>query len=222
MPFHALVILFLTFATSANAGPWLREKGAVFLSFGANVAISDSAVRPVHWDPTVFLEYGLTERLTVGFDLYIANGDEEQTAGVFARYPLREGDLTWPVSATVGYGLRHDRTEATLEEILRFGVSTGRGLPRGWVAIDAAAIQPLVEAPLEAKLDVTWGREVAPRMTTILQLQTGIGTAGDFYAKAAPSVLLSVNERLRFEVGAVQALTGDLGTGLRIAAWLDF
>ncbi|EAR51229.1 hypothetical protein OG2516_14481 [Oceanicola granulosus HTCC2516] len=220
--FVLILVLALAASPPALAGAWMREQGAVFLSFGANVALTEAAVRPVHWDPTVFLEYGLHERLTVGLDLYIANGDQEETGTVFARTPLFGAGAGWPVAASLAYGFRNDRLRSEVEQIGRAGLSFGRGLASGWLAADAAQIFVLGEDRRESKLDLTWGHNWTDRLTTVAQLQTGIGTAGDYYAKAAPAVLLQVNERVRLEVGIVQALTGDEGTGLRIATWWEF
>ncbi|KAA9005740.1 hypothetical protein [Histidinibacterium aquaticum] len=215
-----LLLAVLLVAAPLQAGPWVRERGALFLSFGANVALTDAATRPVHTDPTLYLEYGLSERVTVGFDLYVANGDQEETAQAFLRLPLAAGDT--PVAATLTYGLRHDRLRASLEEIARLGVSTGRTLPKGWLAADASAILVVGENRREGKLDLTWGRDIGERWTGVLQLQTGIGTAGDAYAKAAPALLYDLRPGTRLEIGLVQALTGDLGTGLRLATWWEF
>lgn len=216
------LMILLTCAGAAGAGPWMRGEGDVFLSFGANVALSDTATRPVHWDPTLYLEYGVGPRLTLGADLYIANGDEEETGSVFLRYPLRAADTGLPMAVSLAYGLRHDRPANALEQIARAGLHVGRPLPRGWLSADAAAIFVLGEDRTEGKLDLTWGRSLSDRWTGIVQMQTGIGTAGDFYAKAAPSALYRLNTRTQIEFGVVQALTGDHGTGLRIATWWEF
>ncbi|ROU03613.1 hypothetical protein [Histidinibacterium lentulum] len=216
------LMILLTCAGDAAAGPWMRGEGEVFLSFGTNVALSDTAQRPVHWDPTVYLEYGLTPRLTLGADLYIANGDEEETGSVFLRFPLHAAETGLPVSASLAYGLRHDRLADETERIARAGLHVGRPLPQGWLSADAAAIFVLGGDRTEGKLDLTWGRSISERWTGVLQMQTGIGTAGDFYAKAAPSALIRVTDRTRIEIGVVHALTGDRGTGLRIATWWDF
>ncbi|SLN51487.1 hypothetical protein [Roseisalinus antarcticus] len=220
---HLALLLALTIlASPAAAGAWMRGKGEMFLSFGANIALSDAATRPVHWDPTVYLEYGLAERATVGLDLYIANGDDEETGSVFLRFPVGPTDARTPVAVTLTYGLRHERDPELFEQVARLGLSVGRGLADGWLAADATAIFVIDSDQTEGKLDLTWGHDFNDRWTAVMQMQTGIGTAGDFYAKAAPSALFRVNDRTRVEVGVVQALTGDLGTGFRIATWWEF
>lgn len=212
----------LLIASGGTAGPWLRDEGGVFLSFGANVALTESARRPVYWDPTLYLEYGVGERSTVGLDIYVANGDAEQTGSVFLRFPLRPAETGMPVAGTLTYGLRHDRARQSYDQVARAGLSVGRGLEGGWLSADLTAIYAVEAERFEGKLDLTWGVDLTDRWTGVLQMQTGIGTAGDFYAKAAPSVLFRVTDRVRIELGVVQALTGDEGTGLRLSTWLEF
>jgi hypothetical protein len=50
----------------------------------------------------------------------------------------------------------------------------------------------------------------------------GTGLTGDTYAKVAPSVVWEARENLQVRVGVVQALTGDLGTGLSLQSWVTF
>ena len=57
---------------------------------------------------------------------------------------------------------------------------------------------------------------------TILQLQAGQGFSGDTYAKFVPSVGYKLRENIVLNLGVVQALTGDKGTGLKFETWLTF
>lgn len=209
-------------AVPASAGPWVREKGSVFLSFGGNVAISDAAQRPVHWDPTLYLEYGLTDRITVGLDVYIANGAEEETATAFVRFPIRSADSGWPVAMTLAMGTRNDKALGVVDTLARAGISVGRSLPNGWLSADLTGVYAVEAERLESKLDLTWGWNFADDWTSIVQLQSGVGTAGDIYVKLAPSVVYDLNRFTKVEVGLVQAFTGDGGTGLRVSTWIEF
>ena len=209
-------------ALPASAGPWVREKGSVFLSFGGNVAISDAAQRPVHWDPTLYLEYGLTEKITVGLDIYIANGAQEETATAFVRFPIRSADTRWPMAMSFAYGMRNDKALGVVDTLARAGLSVGRSLPNGWLSADLAGVYALEAERLESKLDLTWGWNFAEDWTSIVQLQSGVGTAGDIYVKVAPSIVYDMTRFNKVEVGLVQALTGDGGAGLRVATWVEF
>ena len=60
---------FLFMASIAQASAWSREGGALFIAVGGNFLLSDGAELPVHYDPTLYAEYGATETLTLGLDL---------------------------------------------------------------------------------------------------------------------------------------------------------
>mgnify|MGYP006283281861 CR=1 FL=1 len=217
----ALVAAGLT-APAVDAGPWMRGKGEGFLSFGGYTDISGLDRAGLHTDPTVFLEYGLTDRVTLGLDVYVDTGWDKRTAQVFLRYPLRDGTDGWPVAANIGYGLRQNHAAGKVEQLARLGLSAGRGLASGWLSAEVAAIHAVDSGETEGKLDLTWGHDFTDVWTGVLQLQTGRDAAGDFYAKAAPSAVYRLNEDTRVEIGVTEGLTGVAGTDLRIATWWDF
>jgi len=80
----------------------------------------------------------------------------------------------------------------------------------------------LADGRIEAKLDLTGGYDIAPDWAAMLQVQSGTGYADDPYAKLLPSVIYRVSDRLRLNAGVTQALTGDQGTGLFLAGWVEF
>jgi hypothetical protein len=57
---------------------------------------------------------------------------------------------------------------------------------------------------------------------TILQLQTGQGFTDDYYAKIAPSIVYEWSDKMNFQLGLVQGLTGDKGAGLKFETWLTY
>lgn len=74
----------------------------------------------------------------------------------------------------------------------------------------------------EGKVEATWGQMVSDRWTGLLQVQAGIGFAGDTYAKVTPSVMYDLTDSTRLRAGFVQALTGDRGSGLMLEVWMQF
>jgi hypothetical protein len=106
--------------------------------------------------------------------------------------------------------------------LLRLGLAWGHGLENGWLAAETAAIYAPLSQSFETKFDATWGWHVSSHISSIMQVNLGTGSQGDFYAKLAPSAVWSVTEKFKVEVGFVQALTGDQGTGMRIGAWYEF
>ena len=215
------LLLVSVLATPAGAGAWAREEGTWFVALGGNVALLGDAVSPVYYDPTIYLEYGLTPRLTLGLDGFTADRGTAGSVFVFLRFPLgpAEGNERFALSLATGATLMPDRT---LEETPRLGFHWGRGLDGGWLAVDAEVKYGLTRGIAQSKVDMTWGHRFDDQWSSVLVTTAGIGLEGDFYAKVAPSLAYEVNDRLSLRAGAVQALTGDFGTGVNAEVWLRF
>lgn len=214
------LVIVLTGAM-ARAGAWPREEGELFLSFGGNIALFGDAVRPVHYDPTIYLEYGLTERLTLGLDGYTADAGTAGSLFAWLRVPWRPdaaGDV-WAVSAGLGTTLLHDGAQ---EATSRLGLHWGRGLENGWLALDAQGQLGVTRLSHQAKIEASWGREFTPLWTGLMQGQIGYGLSGDTYAKIGASGILHATPGLDLRLGLTRALTGDRGGGLTLEAWWRF
>lgn len=219
---HWIGLLWLICAPiSAMAGAWTREEGSLFVSFGGNVALFDHATRPVHYDPTVFLEYGLSPRLTIGLDGYTADKGQAGSLFGFARTPV--GPTDGPVVVAVAFGLGLTKTPTgPLWETVRIGGHLGQGLAHGWLALDAEATRVLQQPLVQTKMELTWGHQLGNGWTSVLSGQIGTGLEGDFYAKMNPSVTYDLTQGVRLRAGYVRALTGDRGSGLSAQVWVDF
>ena len=221
MRLTACLIALAAWPAVAQAGAWAREKGELFIAAGGNFLLSEGAQLPVYYDPTLYAEYGLSDRVTLGFDLHTADRGSIATAFGFASVPV--GDVTGPtrVAVQLAYGLR--ATDGNpVENLLRGGVSLGRGLSNGWLALDASATIGTIDTTWRPKVDATWGRNWSDRWTTTLQLQTGQGFTDDIYAKISPTVIWTVRPGMKVALGAVQGLTGDRGSALKLETWLTF
>lgn len=217
-----IILLFLlTLPGVLSAGAWPRDTGDLFIAAGGNFLLSPGAELPVYYDPTVYAEYGLSDRLTLGLDLYTADRGRIASAFGFARVPV--GSISGPLRSAVslGYGYRLNPDTST-EALLRLGLSLGRGLDHGWLAADTSATYGTRDTTWRPKADFTWGRAWSDRWTTTLQLQTGQGYFDDNYAKVSPTVIFTLRDSIRINLGAVKALTGDGGGALKLETWLTF
>ncbi len=195
--------------------------GATFLSFGGNVALFDGAVRPVHYDPTLYIEYGLTGRITVGFDGYTSDATEVVNGFVFLRFPVGSTEGRSRLAFSIAGGAS-EIPGLDIETTGRLGLHWGYGLDGGWLAADATTVLGLSVGEREGKVEVTWGQELTGRWTGLVQMQAGIGFSGDEYAKVTPSVMYALTESTRLRAGFVQALTGDKGSALMLEIWTQF
>lgn len=216
-----LICVCVVLGSAAQGGAWGREKGHGFVSTGANFLLSDGAELPVHYDPTTYAEYGLTDLVTVGLDYHTADKGQIHTGFVFAQFPLGDTNDIHRYSASLAFGARVDAVNP-VETLLKSGVSWGRGLDRGWTSIDASATYGTIDQTFRPKVDFTWGRHLNDRWTTTVQLQTGQGYSDDYYAKINPSISFGINDRYRISLGAIRGLTGDEGTALKLDLWSTY
>ncbi|MDV4145249.1 hypothetical protein [Shimia sp. FJ5] len=169
--------LLVLCAGPAFSGPWLRDKGTAFTSTTVEISPADPARSapfpppyPIDAYTAVYGEYGLTPRLTLGFD----GGSDTYGNGtglLFLRFPLREGK-TARMAGEIALGARWSLTELT--PLLRPGASWGRGLTLfdkpGWAALDATVLIPGDGGRMVPKLDATLGLDTGERMKVMLGL----------------------------------------------------
>ena len=218
---NKLAMFLCALASGTQAGPWPRAEGETFLSFGGNVALIGEAARPVHYDPTLYIEYGYSDRITIGIDGFTADRGEAGSLFAFGRWALDVpgSNDVWAIGAGVGTTIvPSGEQDATLRATLHWG----RGLETGWLAVDAEASFGLERNLTQTKIDATWGYRFNDQWTSATQFQIGTGLTGDTYAKVAPSMIWEARENLQIRAGLVQALSGDYGTGLSLQSWITF
>jgi len=214
-------IWLLVAANTAIAGAWPRERGQLFIAAGGNFLLSEQAQLPVHYDPTLYLEYGLTDKVSAGLDLHTADAGRIGSVYVFASFPLGDTQAQQKLAGSLAFGAQM-KPDIDTETLMRGGLSWGLGLQNGWLAVDASATYGTIDRIFRPKMDATFGHNWSQNWTTSLQLQTGQGTTNDYYAKIAPSVTYKFRDNLNVHLGAVHALTGDRGSAMKAETWITF
>jgi len=214
-----IIGLCLAVPDLASAGAWPRPEGEVFLSLGGNVALIGDGERPIHYDPTIYAEYGATPLTTLGIDGHTSDRGEIGTFFVFARHTLQ--DDADPVAVSLGLGLT-GTLEVETDPVLRFGLHVGDGFDGGWIALDASVTRGISSSFGQEKLDFTYGRQLSDTLAATLEAHAGTGLDGGTYAKVSSSVIWSATDRVDLRGGYVQGLTGDNGGGISLQAWTTF
>jgi len=217
-------------ATQASAGAWPRPKGETFVSVatrqstGARTLIA--AVQDIRSYNSIYVEHGVTDRLTVGLDAGQGRGPDEQVdaALVFARLPVwSPGEHK--VAADLGVGLLEDAVDGTQTRI-RPGLAWGRGFESrwggGWLGMEASYEYRLPSGDSAIKADFTAGLKPNDRWMGILQLQTGVFPDSEPIARLAPSVVRRLGARSHVQIGALAPLAGDNAYGAMLALWFTF
>jgi len=216
-----LIIAFSGLATTAEGGAWAREKGQLFVSLGANIWVHDSDEHGHYHDPTLYFEYGLTDRITVGADYFATVFDSVDVGFAFAQIPLGDVTADDKFAVQLGYGIRTDYL-TEFDPLWRGGLSWGRGLPNGWLAIDASAIYSQTDQVWRKKVDYTWGHHLTDRWSGMLQIQTGRSFDDRDFAKLAPAMIFNLNDTIRVSLGGMQELRDSDAAGIRLSVWQDF
>ncbi|MGK7754553.1 MULTISPECIES: hypothetical protein [unclassified Roseovarius] len=220
MPLKRVVIPVLLIATAAPAlaGPWLRGEDKTFLSYSIETDLENGISDGSGFYGSLYAEHGLTNRLTLGLDAG-AHDQDMSKAIAFLRWPIGAADRRTRIAAEFGLGMARETFA------LRPGIGVGRGveigeLP-GWISIDSrAVIYGSFDGVLET--DITFGFNPSPEAKIILQLQTGIPTESDPYAKLAPSYVHRIAPGHHVEVGLVAGVADADDFKLKIGIWHQF
>ena len=229
-----LILLLLTalMPTLATAGAWPREVGGVFLSFSTTTKASPQvhatgiAELAHSSESNLYAEYGLTERVTLGFDGMMTDSVSYGEAYLFARVALGSLEAQNRFAASFAIGrfidtvIDVDHLEAEHTALTRLGLHYGRGVTNGWIGADVFATQ--TDHGTDLKIDATWGLKPWDRWMFIAQVQTGQPSGGDSYTNFAPSVVWRMNKRVSIEVSVIQPLEDNGDTALKLGSWTEF
>ncbi|MEM6758597.1 MAG: hypothetical protein AAF601_03875 [Pseudomonadota bacterium] len=212
-----IILLFLLLSAGhATAGAWLRAEGTGFLSTSVLQGQDGST------ETSVYIEYGLRPRLTIGFKgdaTLIAGQLNNGTVLVFARRPIPRTNVDYKLSYTLGLGADID---TQTRGVLRTQLSYGRGLTFadrfGWLAVDAIVDWSLADDPDTVKLDTTVGLTLNDRFKVMIQIF--VTHESDTSIKLAPSLIWQPRDSEQsYQIG-LEAEAGEIA--LRFGLWRDF
>ncbi|MEI4484561.1 hypothetical protein V8J36_00020 [Frigidibacter sp. MR17.14] len=224
-------------ADPAAAGPWPRDKGATFLSFGQErSSLGD-------WT-SLYAEYGLTEGLTLGLDAGRSDSGDG-IAILFLQSALgpQTGRHRFTASLGIGASRSEGRSTPMMQGAGSWGMGFDTGLGPGWLAVDSkirllpgegepvvisqsASMQQMitpVTLVTAMKTDVTFGIATAGgRRLWIAQLQLDDSSATPLNARLAASLVQDLPGPLKAEIGLITPLEGEGETALKIGLWIEF
>ncbi len=221
LPRLFVCLICITCAGSAHAGAWLREKGAGFSSFSLSSTYHLDTVSQT------YLEYGLTERTTLGADIGFVRprfGLHGGYATLFLRRPIgpTESNSKWAYDLGVGASWLGD----TILPHFRTGLSWGRGIAvaekSGWVAVDAAVVWDLTNTRHLTKIDTTIGLNFTDTTAGMLQLFAG-RLEQETFGTFAPSLILAPKfTKFRIQVGTESEVGNLRNSVLKLGLWREF
>ncbi|MDS9466404.1 hypothetical protein RGQ15_02290 [Paracoccus sp. MBLB3053] len=229
-----LALIALLHPAIAAAGPWPRGQGQSFL------ALSDERDADKNSYSSLYGEYGLTPRQTLGFELGYTNVGE--TSALFwlqhAPEPLGENRLSF----SLGIGMA--KRDGMFLPLAQAGANWGRGfqgiMQGGWLSLEtrlkvAGAMKDqaeLAELPasmlgyltseVTSKADLTIGLHATQAMMIINQFRLEQTEEAGFSAKLATSVVHDVIGPAKIELGLITPLSGPDEAAVKLGTWLEF
>jgi hypothetical protein len=222
----ALALLLVVVAGPALAGAWPREPGGVFLSF----RLEDDG------DASLYGEYGLTRRITLGGQLSTDERHEppdrldlppprDGRAGAFARLAVGSVEATHRFAVSLGVSAPPDTVGMATRPRLEAGLHWGRGfesaLGGGWATATARLLRdPGQDRPI-TDLSALVGLRPAPRTMAMLAVSRWRDEVGTYW-KVAPSAGYELGTNL-WIVPQVTSEFGDATeTRASLSFWLSF
>lgn len=233
----ALATMALLHGNPSEAGPWAREAGDVFLSFGVTVEGARNAVMAA--DPSAetvgsaYAEWGLGHRLTAGFDL--SYGESSGIGSLFLRRTLTDGSA--PVQAAVDIGVAGLWSDAgDPETLLRLGASIGRGFGAphtptgivqvhhmgGWTTFDATVYLDSEGEVRIWQVEGVLGLRLTERWSALMGVKAEEWAGSDTIVTARPSVLYDLGRGMTAQGGVVAGLSNSDVVGLSVSLWHEF
>lgn len=219
-PIHLLLALLCAagMSSAADAGAWLRQPGRGFASATGTLRQGDPDARQ---EVSLYTEYGLTPRLTLGADINERPGISGH-AMVFARLPLSRPGARNKFAIETALGGHHWRGD--WDPMYRLTLSYGHGFVTrrgisGWLALDAAYERRLGFSDPIWKLDATLGRSAPGRIRPILQIETSFIRGQDPIWAIAPGLMIDTRRSAAWVVGLERKSAGRDTVGLKIALW---
>lgn len=222
LPLAALIVLLS--ACPSAAGPWPRGEGNVFVSvrYEGRIDLDRLPLYTLHHGGSVYAEYGLSPRTTIGLDVY-SDFDRTHASILFVRRTLTRGDAAHQFAVTLGLGTRADA--AGEQGLVLAGASWGRGFASrwgdGWMQTDAQA--RLWESGDSAvKLDTALGLRPWTDWMLIGQLQMADYPGSDTTARLQATVVRRISDRFSIEAGVLLGVLNDDLVGLTVGLWSEY
>lgn len=238
------LLLSILLANAALAGPWPRAPGGVFL------ALSTEQDRDENSYSSLYGEYGLSPRTTLGFELGHSNAGESSLM-LWLQRALDRGDgpNRWTLAGGGGM-LERDGEYLPLAQI---GAAWGRGFDSvpglqripggGWLALEtrvkvAGATKTQAEAELlaangagflsyitpetTAKAELTLGWHTTEALMLVHQLRFEHREDTGFSSKLALSAVHELWGPAKLELGVIAPLSGPGELAVKLGTWWEF
>lgn len=214
---YRIAVLLLLMPLPALAGGWLRPAGSGFLSF--QQSFSESLDRALA--PSVYLDYGLRDDLTIGVIAWQSETRNKTRVEAFARSNLPLAFDGWAMSGELRLGgeQSEDRHIAPLASL---SVGAGRPLAQGWFDSAWSVTVPLRD-PMgwDAKGELSLGHNLNDDWATMGQIRFET-SASDRSTAMSGWMIYQARPDLRIAAGAEHMLDESGHMRALLSIWTDF
>lgn len=219
-----LLLSALIWSSAAFGGAWPREVGGVFLSFGTsfdvNYDVPGNESAQMH---TLFAEYGLRPKLTLGLDAQLTD-QGDYSAILFLRRPIIEKSQSHRFAFQGGVGIVEKAKKS--DYLIQGGFAWGKGIETkfgsGWMSLDSSLEYHLDSADVVTKADFTFGVKPSTRTKLMVQVQTGAYPGSDPYVRFAPSIAREFGKGRHLVLEGNFGVLGESKAGMKLGTWLEF
>ncbi|MEL7104917.1 MAG: hypothetical protein AAGM21_03285 [Pseudomonadota bacterium] len=221
MLLRSALILLLSSAP-ALANPWPRDTSGTFIAI-----TEDFSDTPEAGETSLFIESGGgRDTFSIGVSSVLDEVTNEWSAFAFVRQPLTASGARDRVSLSAGLGAQHTESGET-EPLVILGGAWGRdveGLLAGWLSLEGEARYATDTGETELQGDATVAVRPMERIALVNEFSlSGVpGSDVDADAQLTSSIVGSITDQARIQLGATVDLSGDTATGFRLGTWLEF
>ncbi len=213
-----LALLLLAFASVAHAGAWPRGKGNGFAMVSLQ-ATAPSLSGPVSYYTSSYVEFGLTDKLTLGSDVgHSVSGNSK--ALLFLSYPIATLGEKHHFAAEISFG--RIAGDTVVRPGLNYGFGFENRIGKGWFTLDSLFEHHIDRGHTDVKADITLGFNHERGFKSILQLQLGKQRGDNGFARLAPSFAMPMGRKMHFELGFSTELRGPKAYGIKAGLWRAF
>ena len=182
-------------------------------------ATAPSLTGPVNYYTSSYVEYGLTDKLTLGSDVgHGVSGNAK--ALIFLSYPIGTIGDKHNFAAEIGVG--RIAGDSVLRPGLNYGFGFKNRVGQGWFTLDALFEHHLSEGHTDVKADITVGLNHERGFKSIVQLQLGQQRGDNGFVRLAPSFAMPMGRKMHFELGFSTELRGPKAYGIKAGIWRAF
>jgi hypothetical protein len=207
-------------AAPVLAGAWLQQQGTGFFSL-ENALRRGPGGQSLETD--VYLEYGLSQRLSGGLTLLQQAGRSGHVT-LFLKTPLGRTGAGAVTAAQLDMGAYVDGLD--WYGLSKLTIAHGRGFRwgegHGWVNIDAAIEYRAGEPYPFFKLDGTIGRSTGAALRPMLKLSVTQARSKPLIWSLAPHLLIDGGDNLTWTLGLERKNDGTLSSALKLGIWRRF